>query len=112
MIPPSLLWELISNGMERAQGRELDPFPVCKLFDPSGYATWLLTEVSPANPKIAFGLADLGQGCPELGYIDLSELASVRTRFGLRLEIDRHFRPTKRLSEYADEARQKGRIVT
>jgi hypothetical protein len=112
MIPPSLLWELISNGMERAQGREPDPFPVVRIFDPSGSATWLLTEVSPANPKQAFGLADLGHGCPELGYIDLPELAGARTRFGLRLEIDHHFRATKPLSEYADEARRRGRIVS
>jgi hypothetical protein len=113
MIPRSLLAELLGNGIERIrQGRELDPKPVVKIFDPSGSATWLLTEVSPANPKIAYGLADLGHGCPELRYIDLSELASVRNGLGLLLELDRHFRPTKTLSEYADEARRKSRIVT
>jgi hypothetical protein len=112
MIPPILLSELLANGCLTARGKELDHKPVVKIFDPAGSATWLLTEISPANPKIAFGLADLGQGCPELGYVDLSELAAVRTRFGLRLEIDRHFRPTKTLSEYAYEARRKGRIVT
>ncbi|RWF69620.1 MAG: DUF2958 domain-containing protein, partial [Mesorhizobium sp.] len=95
MIPPILLSELLANGCETARGRELDHRPVVKIFDPSGSATWLLTEVSPANPKIAYGLADLGQGCPELGYVDLSELAFVRTAAGLRLEIDRHFRATK-----------------
>ena len=111
MIPPVLLAELLANGCMTARGREIDHRPVVKIFDPSGSATWLLTEISPANPKIAFGLADLGQGCPELGYVDISELAATRTRFGLRLEIDRHFRPTKTLSEYASEARRKGRIV-
>lgn len=111
MIPPVLLSELLANGCMTARGREIDHKPVVKIFDPSGSATWLLTEVSPANPNVASGLADLGHGCPELGYIDLSELAFVRARFGLHLEIDRHFRPTKTLSEYAAEARQKGRIV-
>lgn len=111
MIPSVLLAELLANGCMTARGTELDHKPVVKIFDPSGPATWLLTEVSPANPKIAFGLADLGHGCPELGYVDLSELAIVRTRLGLRLEIDRYFRATKTLSEYASEARREGRIV-
>jgi hypothetical protein len=112
MIPPVLLAELLANGCMTSRGRELDHRPVVKIFDPSGAATWLLTEVSPADPKLAFGLCDLGQGCPELGYVDLSELAAVRTRLGLRLELDRHFRPAKTLSEYAQEARVLGRIVT
>jgi hypothetical protein len=33
-------------------------------------------------------------GCPELGTVRLSELASVRGRFGLRIERDRHWQPT------------------
>ena len=111
MIPPILLSELLANGCETARGRRNDPKPVVKIFDPNGSATWLLTEVDPVNPKIGFGLCDLGFGCPELGYVDISELAAIVTRFGLRLEIDRHFRATKSLSEYAAEARRKGRIV-
>ena len=31
---------------------------------------------------VAFGLCDLGIGCPELGYVSLSELKSVRGRLG------------------------------
>jgi hypothetical protein len=111
MIPPTLLFQLLANGCMTARGEELDHKPVVKIFDPCGPATWLLTEVSPADPKIAFGLCDLGHGCPELGYVDLSELAAIRTRLGLRLEVDRHFLPTKTLSQYASEARRKGRLV-
>jgi hypothetical protein len=111
MIPRLLLSELLANGCETAKGRETDHRPVVKIFDPNGSATWLLTEVSPADPKIAFGLCDLGHGCPELGYVDISELAIVRTAMGLRLEIDRHFRPAKTLSEYAADARCRGRII-
>jgi hypothetical protein len=111
MIPPLLLSELLANGCASARGREIDHRPVVKIFDPNGASTWLLSEVSPANPKVAFGLCDTGQGCPELGYVDLSELAYVRTAMGLRLEIDRHFRASKPLSEYADDARRRGRIV-
>ncbi|TPM33539.1 DUF2958 domain-containing protein [Mesorhizobium sp. B2-2-2] len=111
MIPPVLLAELLANGGETAKGREVDFHPIVKIFDPAGSATWLLTEVDPSDPSRAFGLCDLGMGCPELGYVDLVELATVRNRFGLRLEIDRYFRPTKRLSAYAADARRKGRIV-
>jgi hypothetical protein len=111
MIPRSLLSELLANGCETARGKDIDPRPVVKIFDPTGSATWLLTEVDPSDPTRAFGLCDLGLGYPELGYVDLDELSAVRSRFGLRLEIDRHFRPTKRLSEYAADARHHGRIV-
>jgi hypothetical protein len=38
-----------------------DPFPVVKLFAPWCGATWLLTELDPGDPDIAFGLCDLGQ---------------------------------------------------
>jgi hypothetical protein len=44
--------------------------------------------------------------------MDISELAAVKYRFGLRLEIDRYFRATNTPSEYAFEARREGRIVT
>jgi hypothetical protein len=112
MIPRSLFNELLANGMETARGKERDFHPVVKLFDPSGSATWLLTEIDPTEPSRAYGLCDLGQGFPELGYVDLGELATVRSGFGLPIEIDRSFFPTRRLSEYAEEARRAGRIVT
>src|SRR5690606_26242144 len=89
MIPRSLFNELLANGMETARGRECDFHPVVKLFDPNGSAVWLLAEIDPAEPSRAYGLCDLGQGFPELGYVDLGELATVRSGFGLPVEIDR-----------------------
>jgi len=56
--------------------------PVVKLFTPDGGCTWLLTEIDPEDPDIAFGLCDLGFGCPELGSVSLSELESVRGQLG------------------------------
>lgn len=38
--------------------------PVVKLFCPWSGATWLLTELDPDDPDIAFGLCDLGMGSP------------------------------------------------
>ena len=77
---------------------EFDFLPVVKLFTPDAGCTWLLTEIDPEDPDIAFGLCDLGMGCPELGSVSLSELESVRGRLGLPIERDLHFTPTKTLS--------------
>jgi glycine/D-amino acid oxidase-like deaminating enzyme len=82
-----------------------------KLFCPWGGATWLLTELDPQDPDIAFGLCDLGMGEPELGNVSLSEIAAVRGPGGLTIERDLHFKPEKTLQGYADEARELGRIA-
>lgn len=111
MIPASLRARLLANGEKTASGQSIDPYPVVKIFSPDGSATWLLTEVDPAEPDHAFGLCDLGFGSPELGYVSLFELESCRGRFGLPLEVDRYFLARKPLSEYAEDARILGRIV-
>jgi len=107
---------LARNGRANAEridddGDTHDFEPVVKLFMPDGAATWLLTETDPDDPDIAFGLCDLGMGCPELGSVRISELESVRGRLGLPIERDRHFSPTSRLSGYAAKALAAGRIV-
>ncbi|MGE0061432.1 MAG: DUF2958 domain-containing protein [Xanthobacteraceae bacterium] len=101
---------LLANGRIRLQlqedGRaEADFIPVVKLFTPDAGCTWLLTELDPDDPDIAFGLCDLGLGFPELGSVSISELESIRGRLGLPVERDLHFAPRKTLSAYADEAR-------
>lgn len=90
---------------------ERDHFPVLKLFTPDAGATWLISECDPDEPDRLFGLCDLGLGCPELGYVSLAEIMTVRGRLGLPVERDIHFVADKPLSTYADEARVKGRIV-
>jgi hypothetical protein len=95
--------------MDNAQP-DIDFRPVVKLFTPDAQCTWLLTELGLDD--IAFGLCDLGFGCPELGYVSLTELRSVRGPLGLPIERDEHFEADRPLSDYADEARQQGRIVT
>ncbi len=85
--------------------------PLVKLFMPDGAGTWLLSETDPDDPDIAFGLCDLGFGCPELGSVRLSELAAARGGLGLPIERDLHFRARHRLTTYADQARAAGRIV-
>lgn len=103
---------LLANGARSAAGEEIDPVPVVKLFTPDAGATWLLTELDPAQPDCAFGLCDLGLGCPELGYVSIAELKSVRGKLGLPVERDLHFRPDKPLSQYALLAREAERIIS
>ncbi len=100
-----------TNAARNAAGQaEQDFVPVVKLFTPDANATWLLTEIDPGDEDAAFGLCDLGLGCPELGFVSLSELATVRGRLGLPVECDRHFRADKPLSAYAAQAHSVGRI--
>lgn len=112
MIPAALHERLSVNGRRTASGDEIDHYPVVKLFVPDGYATWLLTEIDPGDTDRAYGLCDPGLGFSELGYISLSVLAAYRTRFGLPVEMDRHFLARKTLTEYAADARLLGRIMT
>ncbi len=93
------------------EGRaEPDPLPVLKLFNPVGAATWLATEIGEDGDTL-FGLADLGFGCPELGYFSLSEIAGVRLPFGLGIERDLHFATDQPLSAWAEAARRAGSII-
>lgn len=105
---------LLLNGRLQAVVKgtpaELDFFPVVKLFTPDGACTWLLTELYPDNPDIAFGLCDLGMGFPELGDVNIAELESLSGRLGLRVERDLHFMPRKTISAYAAEAHKRGHI--
>lgn len=100
--------KLLRQGATRSS----DNKPVIKLFAPWNACTWLISEIDPENEDIAFGLCDLGMGCPEMGSVSLSEIESVRGRFNLKIERDLHFTADKSLSEYADVARANQRIVT
>lgn len=101
---------LLANGATSAK-RDIDPHPVVKLFTPDACATWLLTELDPTEPDIAFGLCDLGLSCPELGYVRLSELQTVRGKLRQPVERDLWFEAKKPLSAYAAAAHRAERIV-
>jgi hypothetical protein len=102
---------LLANGRESLQNPDFDPAPVVKLFTPDAGATWLLTEIDPDDDDHAYGLCDLGLGMPELGWVSLQQLATVRGKLGLPIERDLHFCAEKRLSAYMREARHAGRII-
>lgn len=107
--------KMITNGRAQDAVRgtedEIDFKPVVKLFNPCGAATWLLTELDPDEPDIAFGLCDLGMQSPELGSVLISELESLRGPFGLGIERDIHWTPKQTLLGYAREAWKAGRII-
>ena len=114
LLPPVVRFALRANDMSRRacdeRGRRFDPAPAVKLFNPLGAATWLATELGEDGDTL-FGLADLGFGCPELGYFSLSEIAAVRLPFGLFIERDLAFESTTPLSVWADTARRAGSIL-
>lgn len=115
LLPPELRAVLIENALTRraaieGEWPEPDALPVLKLFSPLGAATWLLSELDEDGDTL-FGLADLGFGCPEMGYASLTEIASVRLPFGLTIERDLHFTARFGLTVYAEAARIAGRIT-
>ena len=116
LLTKDIFERLLANGRANrdADGLPLedaiDHKPVVKLFTPDAGCTWLLSEIDPEEPDIAFGLCDLGMGCPELGTVSLSELESVRGKLGLPVERDMYFEADKTLSAYADEASKHGAI--
>lgn len=90
-----LLTKAIEAKLEKTPlySREnLDFSPVLvKFFNPTGAGTWYVLEAEKQEDGdwLFFGLVDLHE--KELGYFVLSELASVRLRFGLGIERDMHF---------------------
>ncbi len=106
--------KLIENGRKQEAVRgtkdEIDFEPVVKFFTPDANCTWLITELDPDEPDIAFGLCDLGLGFPELGNVSITELSQVRGRLGLPVERDLGFKADKTLNQYASEARNLERI--
>lgn len=107
LLPDEFRAKLLENNLT---ARDTDLVPVVKWFTPWGAATWLITEMEQ-DSDTCFGLCDLGVGEPELGYVSLSEVMSVKGPHGLLVERDEHFRPTKPLSAYTAAARRERRIV-
>jgi Protein of unknown function (DUF2958) len=70
---------------------KIDVAPVLvKFFNPCGSGSWYVLEAEKREGDwLFFGLADLHE--KELGYFCLSELQSVKLRFGLKIERDMYF---------------------
>ena len=109
LLTKSIRSSLIENNKLQIEHEgELDLYPVVKLFGGSG-CTWLLTTL---DGDIAFGLCDLGLGCPELGYVSMTEIETQKfPPFGLPAERDMHWEADAPLSAYYKTARDHSRIV-
>ncbi|MCG3684021.1 DUF2958 domain-containing protein [Aliarcobacter butzleri] len=66
-----------------------DPICQIKLFLADSSFTWYIIELDRADLNTCYGLER------ELGYFSLDELESVRGLFGLKVERDLSFKPTK-----------------
>lgn len=79
-----------------------------KLF--GGACTWYITEMDPESGTM-FGLCDLGMGFPELGYVSLNELKSVRfPPLGLPVERDMWWNTNITLDKVMDKVMNGDRI--
>jgi hypothetical protein len=102
----SLLTEEIKKRFREIGSQEEDPDPivVCKLFTPSGSATWYVTEYLEEE-NLLFGYVQGLSPQPwddEWGYSSLSEIEAVRVPpFGLPIERDLYFEEC-RFSEIKD----------
>lgn len=101
---------LIDNGSPA--NRDKDHAPVALLTMPFTNCVWLLSEIEPDNPDIAFGLCDLGMGFPELGYVSISEIQSVRDPvFKMTVYNDPLFKTEYPMSAYSAAARANEQII-
>jgi hypothetical protein len=107
LIPDAIMSQLIANGAAEDEG---DPAPLLKLFNPVGAGRWLITEIMPDGDTL-FGLCDLDQGFPELGYVSLDEIEAIALPGGFRIEHDPHFVGRLPLSRWAELARDLGSIA-
>ena len=110
LLPALAVERLLDNGRRMAMTGDDDVEPVVKLFTPDAGCTWLLVSLDPDEPDLAYGLADLGLGCAELGSVSVAEIKSVRGAVGLPVERDLHFVAEGKLGWYADRARVSGSI--
>ena len=83
-------------------GKDAEATCIVKFFDPTGSWTWYATEFD--GEDTFFGLVDGFE--LEWGDFSLSELQSVKGRFGLGIERDRYFGMPK----LKDVARLNGRL--
>lgn len=76
-----------------------DQPPLARIRTPNARATFLISQLDPEAPHIAFGLADMGRG-PEIGEIDLNDLAYALLADGWTVTPDTDYRaPSDRLSD-------------
>ncbi|REA63462.1 DUF2958 domain-containing protein [Dyadobacter luteus] len=112
MIPENLEEIMIHNATEVQNQLSRDHEPVVKLHSKYGKGIWLLSEMDAAN-HIAYGICDLGQGTPELSYVSVTHLESIKhARLKVPMvEIDRAFEGKYPMSVYFEAAKANKRVT-
>ncbi len=89
-----LLTEKIKKTLPKLYSQEelgLEATAYLKFFTPDSNWTWYITEFD--GDDTFFGLIDGFE--KELGYFSLSEIKNARGPFGLKVERDLYFTPTR-----------------
>ena len=91
----SLIAKDIVNKIPNLYETENQEEKICyvKLFLPNSNWTWYIIEIDKQDNNTCFGFVDgLEQ---ELGYFTIKELENLRGQFGLKVDLDVSFKPTK-----------------
>jgi hypothetical protein len=83
--------ELLKQLPKIGETEKQEQIAIVKFFTPDGAWTWYGQEYD--GEDLFYGLVDGME--KELGYFSLSELKSVRGQFGLPVERDLWFKPTR-----------------
>ena len=105
LIPFDLQGPLLAN----ARAAPGDPVPLLKVFNPVGPGRWLVTELMP-DEETMYGLCDLGDGAPDLGFVSLYDLLEMRLPFGASVVRDPNFSTGLPVSIWRSAARRTGSI--
>jgi len=91
-----LVTKEIEKKLEKAplyskDGQGTEAEVIVKFFYPYGVGTWLVTEAEKQTDGdwLFYGYAEIGYDY-EAGYFTLSQLESIRNRYGLGVERDLH----------------------
>lgn len=98
---------MLGLGKRSADGEAHDPFPTVRLHVPGTGTFWLLTELDPDDPDLAWGLCDLGLGAPALDHVRMSDLAALP---GQPVVCDASFVAHQSLNAYLREAQDRSAV--
>ncbi len=93
-------WDVSTADQEGS----VDHVPVARIFLKETGAQWIVTEIKP-DMDIMFGLADLGLGEAELGYISIKEINQVEIGLGFEAVVDPEFTTEAPISFWAEKSR-------
>lgn len=86
--------KLAKYPLRSQDGKKGDALCICKFFLCQGAWTWYVLEANLETNEL-FGVVINGEGEGEYGYFALDELQKLRTSWGLGVEREKYFTPTK-----------------